>query len=636
MNEHITEYLNYYIRLPKAPQFAVMLKGNWGCGKSFYINKFIEDNGREKFLYISLYGVGSTREINEQIFEQLNPVLASKGMKIVRKVFTSVLKTALKINLSDSGEVEIDPDLSSINLPDYLTNADKKIIVFDDLERCTMDLAVALGYINQFVENNGNKVLIVANEQEIISNEEKREKKRYQNIKGKFDNKTFEGELGSNELSENVKYLRTKEKLIGKSFEVKSNFDEALNEFITDLQNQAFINLLNQKKSLIKELYSAAGYNNLRHLKQTILDLERLYLLLPPIAHRKENLIIDLISLFLAISFELKKGNIKEEDILNLFAGGHPLLFDNKDSIFQKLRETYSIESFPLNSNLWFDFFSKGIISNRDELEQSIRNSRYFLNENTPAHIKLWSWTDLSDDEFETLFQNVYNYFQNEEVEDQHLLVHITSMLVYYSEINLIPIAKSQIISLAKKNVTNLRTQGKLSFNYNDGFSVDAYGSLGYHGRDIQQFKDFIVYLKKEAQKYIISNYPNEASTLLTEMKNSPLKFAQKLTLSNTSENKYYNIPILKHFAVKDFVNAFLTLSNEHKKHIGSMIRERYRHLELAAELKDELKWLKKVNEELNKEQKKRINKPSGFILKGIAEHYLAPSIQVLESINSN
>ena len=37
INQHIDDFLKYYCEL-QSPQYAVMLKGKWGSGKTFYIN----------------------------------------------------------------------------------------------------------------------------------------------------------------------------------------------------------------------------------------------------------------------------------------------------------------------------------------------------------------------------------------------------------------------------------------------------------------------------------------------------------------------------------------------------------------------------------------------------------------------
>jgi KAP-like P-loop domain-containing protein len=627
MNEYITDYLNYYINLTYSPQFAVLLRGKWGSGKSFYAKNFIETNGKEKFLYITLYGVKSAKEINDQIFEQLHPVLASKGMKIAGKVVRGILKTTLKIDLENKSEIDFTSSIPDIKLPEYLTSADSRIMVFDDLERCSMDLATVLGYINQFVEGNESKVIIIANEQEIISNEESQEKNKQQAITGKFDSKTFEASLSIEK--NHIKYLRIKEKLIGKSFEIESDIEAALTDFIKELQSEKFIELLNQNRSLVKNFYKSADYNNLRHLKQTLLDLERFYLLLPEFAFNKPNLITDLVACFLSMSFELKAGDIKEEDIKKLFYGDNPLSPGDKNSLFQKLRQKYSLNAAPLNPTLWFEFFNKGTILNKKELEQSIKNSTYFSDENTPAHIKLWRWYELNDDEFSSLYKIVYNSFKNKQIEDQDLLLHITSMFLYYSEIKLIQLKKGTIISIAKRNAANLKSNGKLSVNDE---RIPAYGSLGFHGRDIQEFKDFKDYLKKEAQESIIFNHPKLAKELFSLMKNSPQEFRQKITLNNTLESKYYNIPIFKHIPVKQFLKAFLELGNKERTFIGYTLKERYKFTDFADNLIDELEWLKQIREELIKEHEKKKYRPSGFVIQGVIDNDLTPSINNLES----
>ena len=38
-NDHIREYLKYYISFPRSPGYAVLLNGAWGIGKTFLIKK---------------------------------------------------------------------------------------------------------------------------------------------------------------------------------------------------------------------------------------------------------------------------------------------------------------------------------------------------------------------------------------------------------------------------------------------------------------------------------------------------------------------------------------------------------------------------------------------------------------------
>ena len=108
-NEHVEDYLNYYIKSPK-PGFAVMLKGKWGSGKTWFIKDYCERNlstkkepNKQRYLYVSLYGISSYSEIEDSFFQQLHPVLSSKPMAIAGKILKGTLKTAIKVDFNNDG-----------------------------------------------------------------------------------------------------------------------------------------------------------------------------------------------------------------------------------------------------------------------------------------------------------------------------------------------------------------------------------------------------------------------------------------------------------------------------------------------------------------------------------------------------
>ena len=58
-NNHITSFLSeYYIHTEKPLDYAVLLNGSWGAGKTWFIKDFLKkNNDDDKFLYVSLYGI---------------------------------------------------------------------------------------------------------------------------------------------------------------------------------------------------------------------------------------------------------------------------------------------------------------------------------------------------------------------------------------------------------------------------------------------------------------------------------------------------------------------------------------------------------------------------------------------------
>lgn len=42
MNEDIIRFLNEYAKLP-SPQYAVLLRGKWGCGKTYFVKNWLAE-----------------------------------------------------------------------------------------------------------------------------------------------------------------------------------------------------------------------------------------------------------------------------------------------------------------------------------------------------------------------------------------------------------------------------------------------------------------------------------------------------------------------------------------------------------------------------------------------------------------
>ena len=72
MNKHIEKYLDHYLEIPH-PDYAVMLKGEWGCGKTYFIKKYINAHKKKNFCYISLNGIKQCNDVIPQILLALAP-----------------------------------------------------------------------------------------------------------------------------------------------------------------------------------------------------------------------------------------------------------------------------------------------------------------------------------------------------------------------------------------------------------------------------------------------------------------------------------------------------------------------------------------------------------------------------------
>jgi Cdc6-like AAA superfamily ATPase len=231
-NRHVREYLSYYLSLTHSPQYAVMVSGAWGIGKTYLIKNFMQQHFSEekKYVYVSLYGLTTLDEIDSVLLEGLYPALGWKVTKFGARLGKVWLK-----------HIGLDP---CFKISDLAQQIKAEVYVFDDLERCDAPINKILGYINQLVEHDGAKVILIANEEEITDTEV---------------------------------YLQRREKLIGKTLEVQSAFDEAFEHFLCLIDGQQVRSLFTQSSALISAIYQQSKLNNLRILQQTMWDFERFY-----------------------------------------------------------------------------------------------------------------------------------------------------------------------------------------------------------------------------------------------------------------------------------------------------------------------------------------------------------------------
>lgn len=737
INDHIIEYLDYYCELSSPPKFAVLIKGEWGSGKTWLVEKYIEEKYKQdetinrfskneihelarsplpvkkesnssppneryelghsplslnkskssfseknlKPLYISLYGVASLSEIDDLIFSQLHPILSSKALKLGSKILVGALKATIKVDLNSDGNKDesLGVQIPDIKLPEYLKDTSKCILVFDDLERCNIEIINLLGYINYFVEHQNLKVIIIANEDEIIVNN-----------KNNTD-----------------AYKKTKEKLIGKTFSAKTDFNGALIYFIKDIQNKDIKSFLENNSGLIKNFFDNAKCQNLRTLHQIILDFERIYKSLPTKALGKEILLQDLLRMLMCFSLEIKRNNMSEKDILDLFEASTNLQRKNyfkqqgknlEEEKYQGLRKFENLEpiiaiysqlnfSNPSPSLAWWSlFFNQGKID-REYLAKSIEESKYFVDENTPIWKKLYFHTRLSDKDFDDYLHQVKKDFDDKNFgNDIGVFIHITILLIHLSEIGLFEQQKSEILQEANTYIQKLENDKDpiLRSSLLDQLiknNFEGHHQLVFSRRDKDDFKQLTSSLIKAFNTINISSLSQEAEELLDIMKDDPYQFCYMISLENFYNNRdrnrkrYHDIPILTHLTPQKIVDKLLEIdSYENQQLIFEGLKERYQFVKkendsmenkcykkdeseqrfdqniinnLATQpelglytssptkpdaLLEELDILKDLKELLLKESEKRKQQNSGYKIKTLVDGYLNEIIANLEN----
>lgn len=340
--EEITKELDDYI-YNVSIKYAVLLNGGWGSGKTYFIEDYIkkleekyELNKNDKTtkykkpVYVSLYGLSDISELKNKIALSL-----IKNKKI--KQLMPFLDVGIEIgsNLASKHTFIQNSDSKFKRIIRALHKIDNLIIFFDDLERCNININTVLGYINELVEHNNIKVVLVADESKIGKvNFEKNvelkymvalsDKIKYPREKSKysFENTTndVDKSLTKEEIVKRTRqlfdkdkiYREMKEKLIGKIVYYRANIEDVYDVFVNNIitNQEAKETAIRNKEKILKQ-FENNNYYNLRTLQFIFQAFNRIVvetISIIDLEDIKYNYLNDLLSYCTIKSIKLKQG----------------------------------------------------------------------------------------------------------------------------------------------------------------------------------------------------------------------------------------------------------------------------------------------------------------------------------------
>lgn len=556
MNELISKYLSDYLLNPD-PQYAVMLKGKWGCGKSFFVNKWIKEYkpaDRKKSLkpiYVSLYGLKDTSQITESIDRVLHPLLYSKGAKLTKKLLgiagKVVLKTSFEGNKEGKGDISLDATLDSLSilLSKDINILGNKLIIFDDLERCLIDMKLLLGYINSFVEHGSCHVILVGDETRVVSRWKKT-------------------------------LIEFKEKTVGREFEIMPDVDDAITCFLHGyipsdewLQNQ---------KTLITDIFHATECNNLRILRQCLYDFNGLYAeVRDSIEENDEPFMQSLLASYIVVYCEYRG---KCHDLFSHWEWSYTAGIAVNSEMMGQIRQKYkSVEE---RYNL--DVLNTNHITNIVrwiELGQSlntyVKGTLEMMRHNTTHLEKLAGFRDMPLEVFETECSALEQDVVNNAFPNIFLLGRSLAFLAFFDHKSLFWM-KQAVVSLAKKHVkesyTKQSTKEELYEQRNQ--FIQGLNSFGRFretvvGADVIKYTDGVF---NDCDKNLKNKFERVLSHITDDNVGQLLGLSQEPTPDKQCP---YNLTsVFKNIEVEDLFNSVCNLSNKSLNILSSFLSLHY------------------------------------------------------------
>lgn len=383
--------------------------------------------------FISTYGMDSVNDIKTAIDRELNPFFYSKTGRFIKGVLKLagkvVFKTSMDFNEDSKEDGSFSATLDSLSLLQVKDDSIKgvKFLIFDDIERCLIEMKELLGFINYFVEHCNCHVVVIGDENHL--------EKLPKAVLDEF-----------------------KEKTIGKEFEIQPDIEEAIEYFLGEVPVSDY---LKEMRDFIIACFKCTKSDNLRVLRQCLYDFKSHLNKLPPDLVEKDNIFLkNILGSFIAVYAEYNNSENKEV-ICNWSRDCRiSLLQDNNEDKqrIQHLREKYH----SLNKELIYDVLNPEyvtaiihyIITGAPLVEFIVTEIRDKQKELKPWEM-LSGFFDMEQQKLESICQDTIKSILDREIKDAYQLGYSIAYLSYFHAIGIFYFIQAYV-SLIKVRIAEI------------------------------------------------------------------------------------------------------------------------------------------------------------------------------------
>ena len=612
--EELVESILDYVRSDYT-DYAIMINGEWGSGKTYFWNNKVRNkidtmklNGKQyTTIYMSLYGISNLEEISKKIFIETTQLSDKNLRKYMNSHGQVTIPEYAKTGIDMANLFGISQSNDRIDYGKFFST-DDKVLCFDDLERANVDVIDILGYINNFVEHDHIKTIIICNEKELATKLKNTE----------LEMKTFiatylldkQGELENTDkpmvekIQDKIEYVfdkandyeRIKEKLIGETFEYSPEFTYIINGLLMRYEeNTELIRFLRENTGYIINTFNKSGTRNLRILKHALNDFSKIFEVTNKYYPNTSNVIMQTMLIFtIAVSFEIKAGKITKEKFKDLkdneeyksLLVSSRVLIDNKEFYIKEFDNNYYNN---FKSDYRFFKFIEYYVRTRIFDMKLFKNDMEII-KNTidisqlPAYKRLLieEYWKISDEEFGGIINEILEDINEGKIE----LIDIVKLFAYFSYFS-----KKGLLTEDLKKVKNIFFNGmnKSSLNCDYCENVEKELQKITIGEDSKEMEEILIHFNTLNEKLKDKYYSEKAEELF---KCIPIRM---MSFFEMFDEKYINIPIFKYYDPYQVFQRISCASNEDLMIIKEKLANRYN--KYPEELEPEIENIKQLKQ---------------------------------------
>ena len=635
--EDLVESILDYIRADYT-DYAIMINGEWGSGKTHFWNNKIKNkiesmqlNGKSyTTIYMSLYGISNLEEISKKIFMETTQLMDKNLRKFMNSRGQETIPEYAKTGIDMANFFGVSQNSNKLDYADFFAT-DDKVLCFDDLERANVDVIDILGYINNFVEHDHIKTIIICNEKELAT------KLKSSNLEMKTFIATYlldkQNELNKTDkpMVEKIQdkiehvfdkandYERIKEKLIGETFEYAPKFDYIINGILMRYENNPeLIRFLRENTKLIINTFHRSGTRNLRILKHALNDFKKVYEMVNKAYPNTNYRVLQTMLIFtIAVSFEIKAGKITKEKFINInnneeykaLLVSSRILMDNRQFYIKEFDNNYY---YNFKSEYRFfkfiEYYVRTRIFDMKIFKDNMETIRKTVDTGElPAYKRLLTeeYWKISDDEFNSVIEEILEDIKSGKIN----LIDTVKIFAYFSY-------------FSRKGLINydLKILKAIFFN---GMNISSLTSE-YCDNVEEELDKIAIEEVAEDMEEVLKHFNSLNEQLLDKkykekvdevMKFIPMKMEQ---FYEVFDKDCLNIPILKYYEPTQFFQRLSCASNEDIVLIKEKLVDRAE--KYTKELEPEIKNIKALKQVIDEYIKTKVPTIKNVMLRDFAD----------------
>ncbi len=527
--------------------------------------------------YTCLYiGISNLEEISKKIFIETTQLMDKNLKKFMDTNEISKIPEYAKTGIDMANLFGVTQNGDRVDYSDFFSTEDK-VLCFDDLERANVDVIDILGYINNFVEHDHIKTIIICNEKELST------KLKSSNLEMKTFIATYildrENELTKltdkpmvEKIQDTIEYVfdkandyeRIKEKLIGETFEYQPKFDYIINGLLMRYETNAdLIRFLRESTGIIITTFNKSGTRNLRILKHALNDFKKIYEMVNKNYPNTNLRVLQTMLIFtIAVSFEIKAGKITKDKFVNIANNeeyksilvSSRVLMDNRQFYIKEFDNTYYYNF--KSEYRFFKFIEIYIRTRIFDMKTFKKDMEMIINtvdtSNLPGYKRLLTeeYWKISDEEFDGVINEILEDVKNGKTS----LIENVKLFIYFDYLIKKGLIKHDIKTV-KHTFMNGMNISSLVSNYCDNVEeeLDTIG-LGEPSEDVE---DILRHFNSLNSKLKDRMYIEKADSIF---KCIPMKME---VFYERFDKECMNIPIFKYYDVYQTFQRLSCASNE-------------------------------------------------------------------------